>query len=59
MQLPCCACGECDSRTNNGGLFCHSCSENASELAKDMLFASYVSRMASLHHDLYEWEQAA
>ena len=59
MNLPCCACGKCDSRTNTGGLFCHSCHANASELAKDALFSAYVSRMASLQKDLEDWEQAA
>lgn len=59
MNLPCCACGKCDVRTNAGALFCWSCHDNASELAKDALFSAYVDRMSSLKQDIDKWERAA
>ena len=59
MTFVCVCCGKDDAKTNAGGLFCHSCSDNASELAKDALFSAFVSRMAALQQDLDEWEKAA
>lgn len=59
MNCPCCCCGKPDVRTQNGALFCHSCSENASEKTKEELFCAYVSRMASLQQDFKDWERKA
>ena len=58
-EYPCCCCGKSDAKTNTGGIFCHGCSDNASEEQKEVLFGAFVARMASLQHDLDKWERAA